>query len=573
MAVSTGRRRVFWVVASAMSLTGVSSIGAAERSIDGTGNHPSNLGAAHTQLKRQAPAAYPGDGSGSTIIEPPDRANPRDISNAIFGQKLDTPPNDRMLSDFVWQWGQFLDHDIDLTEASAGNGTADIPILDPTDPLGPAPILFNRSNFDPTTGDSGSNPRQQINEITAFIDGSSVYGSDSTRASWLRTGSDGKLKTSAGDLLPFNDGTQSNAGGMGTNLFVAGDVRANEQVGLTSMHTLFVREHNRLAELIADQDPTATDEEIYQTARKIVGAEIQAITYNEFLPALLGSSAPSAEDYLYSSTVDPSISNEFSTAAYRFGHSMLSPNLQLVDDAGLSMGQLALRDAFFNPNFLKDNASNLELVLKGLASQLAQEIDTEVIDDVRNFLFGPPGAGGLDLASLNIQRGRDHGLPDYNTIRDAYGLAKVTSFAQITSDPALQALLESLYGNVDNIDAWVGGLAEDHLPGSSVGQLIDAVLNDQFTRLRDGDSFFFFGDTHLASADILAIIDVNDVTLADIILANTTITQIQGNVFLYEGDIGVVPVPASAWMGLVLLGGLGGVRGLNRVTKLIHREI
>ncbi len=563
MSLSTDKATAIQLIASAACLVGVSSVSAVNRSIDGTGNHPLDLGAANSQLIRQAPAAYPGDGSGSTIIESPARPNPRDISNAIFNQGPISLTNDRQLTDYVWQWGQFLDHDIDLTEAGASNGTANIPITDPTDPLGPSPISFDRSNFDPATGTSGLNPRQQINEITAFIDGSGVYGSDTGRATWLRTGTDGKLKTSANNLLPFNDGTQSNAGGPSTSLFVAGDVRANEQAGLASMHTLFVREHNRLADLIKAQDPTASDEEIYQTARKIVGAEIQAITYNEFLPALMGSSAPSAGDYAYSTSVDPSIANEFSTASYRFGHSMLSPNLKLVNNLGATEGFLALRDAFFSPDILAQDPGNLDLILKGLSTQLAQEIDLKVVDDVRNFLFGAPGSGGLDLAALNIQRGRDHGLPDYNTIRQAYGLPAVTSFAEISSDPAVQSLLASVYGSVDNIDAWVGGLAEDHLPGSSIGKLLTEVLGDQFTRLRDGDAFFYTNDSDLYTSDILSIIDVTDVTLSDVIRWNTDITNIQENVFIFDPTT-VVPVPTAAWTGVVLLGAMGAGNTVRR---------
>src|SRR5262249_59512559 len=122
-----------------------------------------------------------------------------------------------------------------------------------------------------------------------------------------------------------------------------------------------------------------------------------------------------------------------------------------------------LADSFFNPPLMA-NDHDMENLLKGLASQPAEEIDTRLVDGVRNFLFGPPGAGGFDLASLNIQRGRDHGLSDYNTTRVAFGLAPVTTFAQITSNKTVQQELKWLYGTVNNIDLWVGALAEDHVP-------------------------------------------------------------------------------------------------------------
>src|SRR5206468_10040851 len=122
--------------------------------------------------------------------------------------------------------------------------------------------------------------------------------------------------------------------------------------------------------------------------------------------------------------------------------------------------EVPLSAAFFNPPLL--TANGIDPILKYLSSDPSSELDTEVVDSVRNFLFGPPGAGGLDLVSLNIQRGRDHGLADYNSMRAAYGLPRVTRFDQITSDATVQGRLEALYGTVANIDAWVGALAEDH---------------------------------------------------------------------------------------------------------------
>ncbi|MCA9270584.1 MAG: peroxidase family protein, partial [Planctomycetales bacterium] len=499
---------------------------AENRTIDGSGNNLANptFGQAGTQLLRMAPAAYP-DGAGSLIVEFPTRANPREISDTIAAQGAVNVFNTRGMSDFIWIWGQFLDHDIDLTGNSAANGVANIAVptgdvwFDPAS-TGTAVIPLNRSNFDAATGTSAANPRQQVNQITAYIDASNVYGSDTATANSLRTFSGGLLDSRliGGETLLPDDGMGS---------VRAGDVRAAEQVGLTAMHTLFLREHNRLANLLAVQRPTATDEELYQAARKIVGAELQSITYNEFLPALLGAAAPRAEDFDYDATLNAQINNEFSTALYRVGHTMLAGNLALVDDNGVPVGQLALRDAFFNPSFLETPGA-IDLLLKGFATQSAQQIDTLVVDDVRNFLFGAPGSGGLDLSSLNIQRGRDHGLADYNTLRVAYGLAPVDSFDDITSDPALAADLASLYGTVDNIDPWAGALAEDHLPGAGVGELIAAALVDQFTRLRDGDRFFYLNDPELWTAETFAIIgDIGALRLSDVILFNTNITQLQ----------------------------------------------
>ena len=509
------------------------------RSIDGSGNNLANSwGAADTSLLRIAPAAYPDDGSGATILQAPSRSNPREISNAIADQGGLSILNQNQFTDLFWQWGQFLDHDIDLTGNAPENGTAPIEITASGDLLSPGPIPFDRSDFLSGTGTGTSNPRQQVNQITSFIDASNVYGADPVRAAELRSFTGGRLKISTGNLLPMNTAGLPNAGGTGSNLFLAGDIRANEQVGLLAMQTLLVREHNRLADLLATQIPGALDEELYQTVRKIVGAEMQIITYNDFLPMLLGSLAPEAAAFSYDSSVNPSIANSFSTAFYRFGHTMIASELLLVGDDGVVRGSIPLRDAFFNPDFVKENPENVGLLLMGMASHMAQEIDTKLVDDVRNFLFGPPGAGGVDLASLNIQRGRDHGLPDYNTMRQAFDLSPVSDFSEITSDILLQQILEVQYGNVDNIDAWVGGLAEDHVPGTGVGELIAATLIDQFTRLRDGDRFFYRNDPDLLHPDVLAVIDMERVTLAKIIGLNTAMANMPDNVFF-------VPEPSA----------------------------
>jgi hypothetical protein len=314
-------------------------------------------------------------------------------------------------------------------------------------------------------------------------------------------------------------------------------VRANEQVGLTTAHTLFMREHNRVAGVLAQLHPQWNDEQLYQEARRIVGAEIEAITYNEFLPALMGPYAPRLFGR-YDPRTNASVTTEFSTAAFRVGHTLLSPEILRIENDGRPdpRGPITLADSFFNPPLLTSE-TDLEEILKGLASQRAQEIDNKLVDGVRNFLFGPPGAGGFDLASLNIQRGRDHGLSDYNTTRAVFGLPRVTSFAQITANVDVQHELQELYRSVDNIDLWVGALAEDHLRGASTGPTITAILRDEFNRARDGDRFFFTHDPAFTPDQVESLAET---TLADVIRRNTGITNLQENVFLLgiheEGD-------------------------------------
>lgn len=488
-------------------------------SIDGTGNNIDNpeLGSTGTQLIRLAEAAY-GDGLSTPAGE--DRPSAREISNVIAAAET-SQTNARYLTDLFWVWGQFIDHDITLTEAAHdeyGDPLEAFPIEVPTgdpyfdpDGSGDDVISLNRSAFE----EDENGVRQQINQITAFIDGSMIYGSDAELADQLRTFSGGQLKTSVGDLLPYGD----------NGFFLAGDIRANENVALTSMHTLWVREHNRVATELSLENPDLTDEELYQQARQIVIGELQAITFNEYLPALFGDGVISK--YMgYDSSVDPSIANEFSNAAYRYGHTMLSSELLRLDANGdvADEGNISLVNAFFNPGELE--ANGIDSLLRGASVNLAQEIDNQVVDDVRNFLFGPPGSGGFDLASLNIQRGRDHGLADYNATRVALGLEAVQSFSDISSDPEVAAKLEALYGTVDNIDLWVGGLAEDHLPGSSMGETFTAIIVDQFQRLRDGDRFWY---QNIFSGDVLK--EIHETTLADVIERNSEVSGLQDHVF------------------------------------------
>ena len=498
------------------------------RAIDGTGNNVENpeLGSTHVPLLNTTTVEY-SDG----VSEPAggDRPSAREISNVIATQET-TEVNDRGLTDITWLFGQFIDHDLDLSEGDGETESFDIEVPEGDvffDPLGTGEqvISLNRSPTVEGTGTSTDNPALQVNDITAYLDGSVIYGSDQQRADELRTFGGGLLEVSEGDLLPFNEAGLDNAGGTSDTLFLAGDIRANENAALLAMHTLWVREHNYWAGELAAEDSSLTDEELYQEAKAIVTAELQAITYNEFLPALLGEDVLS--DYEgYQSSVDPSIANVFSTAAYRFGHSMLSTELLRLNDDGTTAdeGNLSLSDAFFAPDEISDNG--IDSLLLGVTAQVANEIDNQVVDDIRNFLFGPPGAGGFDLASLNIQRGRDHGLADYNQVREDMGLDRVTSFSDISSDPNVAANLEALYGDVDNIDVWVGGLAEDHVDGGSLGELFTTIIADQFQRIRDGDRFWY---ENVFSGKQLAEID--DTTLADVIERNTGITDLQDNVF------------------------------------------
>lgn len=460
------------------------------RTFDGSGNNLRNpdWGRAGVAFLRRVPAAY---ADGRAAPSGPARPGARVVSNRVTAVEETAPSG---ASDMLWQWGQFLDHDLDLSPEVDPAEHFDIAVpagdlhFDPAG-TGAVTLPLGRSLFETVGG-----VREQINAISAFIDASNVYGSDAARARALRAGDgSGRLATSPGNLLPFNTmGLDNAAPGQAPPeaFYVAGDFRANEQVGLTVMHTLFVREHNRWVDRLRADDPSLDGDALYDRARAIVGAEMQAITYREFLPVLLGRDAI-PEDRGYDPSVDPGISNLFATAAYRVGHSMLSQGLLRLGPDGQSLpgGELSLAEAFFAPERLRSDG--LEPYLRGLAAGQAQAIDLVVVDEVRNFLFGPPGAGGLDLVSLNVQRGRDHGLPSYGAVRAAFGRQPPETFADISPRRDVQDALRSAYARVEDVDPWVGMLAEPARPGALVGETMYRVLRDQFVRLRDGDRFWY----------------------------------------------------------------------------------
>ncbi|MGL6343153.1 MAG: peroxidase family protein, partial [Waterburya sp.] len=195
-------------------------------------------------------------------------------------------------------------------------------------------------------------------------------------------------------------------------------------------------------------------------------------------------------------------------------------------------GSLTLSEVFFRSAEIIQQ-TGIDPLLRGIASSLSENVDLKIINDIRNLLFSFGGANtARDLFAINIQRGRLNGISDYNTVREAFGLAKVTSFADITSNVELQTQLASLYGNVDNIDLYVALLAEDHAPGAAVGETFQALVARQFLALRDGDRFYY---KNIFTAEEIA--EIENATLSEIIRRNTNTTIIQDKAFslLNEG--------------------------------------
>ena len=530
-----------------VALISVNLVAQENRAYDGKENnvdHP-EWGSAKGPIIHALPVAFE-DG-----ISEPNRAdvmNPRSISNRLFHQ-IESTEDHLGLSDFTWAFGQFIDHDITLIENfPASDWTESVSIVVPQDDQWMTPgkiIPVMRSHAEEGTGTDVSNPRSYVNEITAFLDASAVYGSDEARAKWLRTFRGGMLKTSRGNLLPwntidgdFNSPVDPDAPFMGDDvgqsakLFVAGDVRANENPLLLSLHLLFVREHNRLCQEWIDEDPNLDptnpfiDEELYQRARKVVGGMLQHIVYEEWLPTIgidLG-------DYRgYDAEMNPCVTNTFSAAAFRWGHTMINDMVMRVEMDGETseLGNISLKDAFFNP--LESLRLPVEVYFKGMGVQMQQNLDCQLVNSVRNFLFEHNSfLGGLDLAAINIQRGRERGLMDYNSLRETVGFQPRTAFNQICENGEVTAILEEIYGSLDKIDPWVGLLAEDPIEGSIFGEVVHKLVAEQFEAIRTGDRYYYLNDAYIFPEDMELI---NSTTMSELIMRNTEIECFQENAF------------------------------------------
>ena len=514
--------------------------------IDGYGHHEVNpaLNSRNSDLIRLIPSSGTNDSDWISRSELP---SPREISNTVCYNPNGMVLDEDGLSDMNWLWGQFITHDIDFTLTQNGrvDGAAeriDIPVpsgdlwMDPQG-TGANMIMMFRSIYNQSTGIENI-PREYPNSVTGWIDGSSVYGSSQETADWLRTGQGGQLKVTSdpnGDLLPLaaeDDETapsMSFVGFSASERYIAGDSRANEHVGLTAIHILFVREHNRIAEVLESQNPEWTDEDLYQSARKYVTALMQQITYQEYLPSMNIYSDWGE----YDSAVDPSISNAFATLAFRMGHSQIGPlTLRLEENrTSIPQGSIAMENGFWDPNSLVTDGG-IDPVLRGLAFTTQEANDVGYIHALRNMLFGAPGMGGMDMCAIDIQRGRDHGIPDYGSFRDLVGLEVANNWSDVTSDSELASRLDSIYPNVSSSDPLIGMYAEDHnwthyFPEydenrtihSTVGPTMHQIIRDQFHRLRVSDPLFYEWDPDLSEV----LDEIRNTTLTDIILRNTGI--------------------------------------------------
>ena len=277
--------------------------------------------------------------------------------------------------------------------------------------------------------------------------------------------------------------------------FLAGDARVNENIGLVSMHTLWVRQHNIVADELREQNPNWDGDKVFNEARKINGAIFQKIVYYDYLPLIIGE-LPEYEGY--GKSVDATIRLAFSSAAYRFGHSQVEHSWSFLTE---SFDKKTREDITLQENFFKTTTvfeQGIEPILFGMTTNSSEKIDTTFVEDLAEKLFVEPGTNGFDnVIARNIQRARDHGLPGYIYYK---GLCENRNLSN--EDPGNFSIFENtieqsqidemkkIYKSIYHVDLYAGGMSEkqDDLP---LGPTFGCILRKQFLSSRDGDRFYF----------------------------------------------------------------------------------
>uniref|UniRef100_A0A0K0E5C7 peroxidase n=1 Tax=Strongyloides stercoralis TaxID=6248 RepID=A0A0K0E5C7_STRER len=511
---------------------------------------------------------------------------PRRISNVINNEMLIFQ---KTYSHLVMQFGQFLDHDITHVPTETGpNGTnvdcspcnspetvnrncmpIEIPLDDPFFP----PFIKNNERrclpfIRSLLGNVDQGFRNQLNQLTSYIDGSSIYGSTPCETKELRLFEGGLLKFS--DLGPINrealltrSDNESCRSNPRFNCFKAGDSRNTHQPALTVLHNIMLREHNRIARILGKINYFWDDEKIFQETRKIIGAIFQHIVYSEYLPILIGKSNiekfnlfPQNKGYFkgYDDTCDASISHPFATAAFRFGHTLVRSNFKRLDTYYRQFSDdLLLKDNFDNAEPAYNATSGgIDTILVGLLGAPSMEFDRFITSHLRNFLFAKRGEkfSGFDLISINIQRARDHGVQTYNQIREYCGFGQAKSFHDLSDymDEETIDRLSSLYDSVDDIDLFTGLISERSLKGALLSPTASCIIGEQFSRLKKCDRFYYENNLPHTKFSEDQLQEIRKVFLAKIFCDNSDIlTKIQPNVFELPDDLVNAQIPCNTF--------------------------
>ncbi|CAH0563572.1 unnamed protein product [Brassicogethes aeneus] len=379
-------------------------------------------------------------------------------------------------------------------------------------------------------------PREQVNQNTAFLDGSMIYGENPCVINGLK-GQSGEMNYTkhpirGKHLLPRTD-THPECKSESGYCFIAGDGRASEQPGLTAIHTIFMREHNRISNVLKQINPHWNEEKIFEQSRRIVVAEFQHISYNEFLPRLLSWNAmnlyglkllPQGYYREYNPSCNPGIFTEFGAAAFRIGHSLLRPHIPRVSETYQIVDPpILLRDGFFKTDIMM-RAGMIDEISRGLVSTPMETLDQFITGEVTNHLFENKKIpfSGVDLIALNIQRARDHGIPSYNNYRALCNLKRATTFEDLAREipPEVIARFKRIYATVDDIDLFPGGMSERPLQGGLVGPTFACIIATQFRQLRKCDRHWYENEDSAVRFAEPQLAEIRKITLGKVICDN-----------------------------------------------------
>jgi len=271
---------------------------------------------------------------------------------------------------------------------------------------------------------------------------------------------------------------------------------------------------------------------LFQEARHINAALIQHITFNEYLPMVLGKRNLHRHGLVlyddgyfdgYDPTVNPGAGQGFTTAAYRFGHSLLPSTIERWSTSHRFIGTQKLSEMLQQPYDLFKPGWADHYIL-GMVNQVGQAMDDAITSEVTNHLFEEPGEGfGLDLAALNLQRGREHGIPSYTKYRDWCGLSRVHSWQDLQGimPNKTVAAYSRLYETPEDLDLWSAGVTETPLPGALVGPTFSCIIGRQFHNLRFGDRFFYENGGWPSSFTLEQLEQIRRFSLARLLCDNT----------------------------------------------------
>ncbi|CAJ0581451.1 unnamed protein product, partial [Mesorhabditis spiculigera] len=476
------------------------------RTFDGTCNNIRNplQGSAYRPYTRLLPPNYD-DGLHEPVgsLFPESRPNPRMVTRNIVSS--DEQVLSHEFNALLMQFGQFVSHDMaktTLVPSSKCNVCQNMTsrcmavkvMPDDPNPSFRHDTCIRVSRSSPICGSGHFKPRQQLNENSNYIDASPIYGSSLVDSKKFRDGRTGRLQLpmfNGMQMLPFDTGSCRGPRSSCKVIFRAGDSRVNLFVGLSSWHTVFTREHNRIAATLQRLNPHWSGDRVFMESRKLVGAQVQAIVYREYLPKILGTAfATTVGEYFgYDPSVDSTIANEFTSGAFRFGHGMIQELYQRLDAnfRNMSIGPLALEHGTLKSDTLIFEGGP-EAMIRGMLTQPVKR-PQRVTPAVTEKMFG-----STDLATINIQRGRDHGHQPYIKYRELCGMGSATTFEQLGREilsTGVRNRLRNSYGSVDRIDLWVGALVEDPVLRGLVGPTIACIVGPQFKRTRDGDRLYY----------------------------------------------------------------------------------